>query len=161
MRRFTPFRWVAVLTLAFALAPSASSAQEATGSRVLAFLASVSGRRTIAGIHNREPNAVPDLQTREIRDLTGRTPGLWSGDFLFKPDDVNARWAMVYEARRQWDAGSIVQLLLHVCPPTTGETCEWEGGILSRLSDEQWQDLVTEGGRLNRAWKARRAGRRC
>lgn len=29
MRRFTPFRWVAVLTLAIALAPSAASAQEA------------------------------------------------------------------------------------------------------------------------------------
>jgi hypothetical protein len=148
--------WLVALVL---VAPPASAREaQAPASRVLRFLQSISGRQTVAGIHNREPNAVPDLQTNEIHDLTGKYPGLWSGDFLFKPDDVNARWAMVYECRRQWDAGSIVQLLLHVCPPTTGETCEWEGGILSRLSDEQWQDLLTDGGALNRAWKTRLDG---
>ncbi len=123
---------------------------------VLRFLAEIGGKQTIAGIHNREPNAVPSLQTNAIHDLTGKYPGLWSGDFLFKPDDVNARWAMVYEARKQWESGSLVQLMLHVAPPNLAEgNCPWEGGILSHLSDEQWRDLVTDGGSLNKVWKSR------
>lgn len=136
-------------------APSGSAAEESKQA-VLSYLVAISGKQTIAGIHNREPNAVPALQTNAVFELTGRYPGLWSGDFLFKPDDINARWAMIYEARRQWEAGSIVQLLLHVAPPTLPEgRCPWEGGILSQLSDEQWKDLVTDGGKLNAIWKTR------
>jgi mannan endo-1,4-beta-mannosidase len=162
-------RMLGCATLALALLGSASlSAGEAepdardVASRraraVLAFLKGISGRQVVSGIHNREPNAVPDLQTREIHDLVGAWPGLWSGDFLFKADDVNARWAMVYECRRQWDAGAIVQLMLHVAPPNQPEACPWEGGILSHLDDEEWKDLVTDGGALNTAWKSRLDG---
>ena len=125
-------------------------AAKAPAPTVLEYLKSVSGKKTLAGLHNREPNAAPAIQTAQMHDLTGRFPALWSGDFLFKADDVNARWAMIYECKRQWDAGSVVQLMLHVAPPTQGEGCAWEGGVLSHLSDEQWKDLTTEGGALNK-----------
>ena len=45
--------------------------------------------------------------------------------------------------------------MLHVAPPNQSEVCQWEGGIKSHLTDEQWHDLVTDGGALNRAWKSR------
>ena len=158
-----------VLTLAFfAVLGSAALGQDASTTKagasgalaskrvVLEFLAGIGGKQTVAGIHNREPNSVPALQTEAIHDLVGKYPGLWSGDFLFKPDDVNARWAMIYEARKQWERGSLVQLMLHVAPPNLPEAgCPWEGGILSHLSDEQWRDLVTDGGALNKVWKTR------
>lgn len=122
---------------------------------VLDYLKSIDGKRTIAGIHNREPNRRPALQTEKVFALTGQYPGLWSGDFLFRAEDVAARWEMIRECRKQWEAGSLVQLLMHVAPPNMSEVCEWEGGIKSHLSDLQWSDLITEGGALNRAWKAR------
>lgn len=122
---------------------------------VLTYLKSISGKLTVAGIHNREPNRQPARQTERIHSLTGRYPGLWSGDFLFSASDVSNRWTMIHECKRQWDQGAIVNLMLHVAPPNMPEVCAWQGGILSRLSEEQWKDLVTDGGSLNQVWKAR------
>jgi mannan endo-1,4-beta-mannosidase len=45
------------------------------------------------------------------------------------------RQTMVNEAIRQWNSGSVVALTWHVCPPTIGETCNWDNqGILTQLS---------------------------
>jgi mannan endo-1,4-beta-mannosidase len=125
---------------------------------VLDYLKSIRGRQTVAGIHNREPNSKPSLQTDEIFKHTGKYPGLWSGDFLFSKSDVDSRWTMIRECKAQWERGSIVQLLAHVAPPTLPEICNWEGGIMSHLSDAQWTDLTTEGGGLNKIWKQRLDG---
>ena len=125
---------------------------------VLDYLKSISGRQIVSGIHNREPNSQPAVQTDRLTELVGRHPGLWSGDFLFKAGDVSNRWTMIRECRKQWDEGSIVQVMAHVAPPNQPEVCAWQGGIMSRLSDEQWQDLITDGGMLNRVWKVRLDG---
>ena len=122
---------------------------------MLDYLIGITGRRIVSGIHNREPNARPSLQTTQAVKLIGRQPALWSGDFLFKADDINARWAMIYECRNQWEKGSLVNLMFHVSPPNQTEACEWNGGVLSRLSDDEWTDLTTEGGVINRQWKTR------
>ena len=74
---------------------------------------------------------------------------------MFREEDVKNRWAMIHECKKQWDEGSIVQLLLHVAPPNQPEICRWRGGVLSHLSDEQWKDLVMDGGMLNKLWKSR------
>lgn len=122
--------------------------------RTLAFLREISGRRTLLGIHNDLKTGGPSHFTDRFHGLTGRHPALWSGDFLFD-DRAARRWDMVREAERQWRAGALVNLMWHASPPNQGPTCAWEGGILSRLADAEWTDLVTEGGTLNRAWKAR------
>lgn len=122
------------------------------------YLRRISGTSTVAGIHNREPNGKPTLQTDEIFKRTGLYPGLWSGDFLFSENDVNNRWTMIKECKKQWDKGCIVQVMAHVAPPNQPEVCSWQGGILSHLSDEQWKDLITDGGTLNKAWKTRLDG---
>lgn len=62
---------------------------------------------------------------------------------------------MIYEAKKQWDNGAIVQVMMHVTPPTQADAGNWEGGVVSHLSDAQWKDLTTNGGTLNKAWKAR------
>ena len=125
---------------------------------VLDYLKSISGKHTVAGIHNREPNSRPARQTDRLAGLVGHHPGLWSGDFLFSSADVSNRWTMIRECQKQWKEGSIVQLMAHVAPPNQPEVCSWRGGVQSRLSDEQWRDLITEGGALNQAWKARLDG---
>jgi hypothetical protein len=122
---------------------------------VLDYLKGISGNSTVLGIHNREPNSNPALQTNQMNTTAGRYPALWSGDFLFSSSDVSNRWTMIYEAKKQWDNGAIVNIMLHVVPPTQSEPGSWDGGVVSHLSDAQWSDLITNGGTLNKAWKAR------
>ncbi len=123
--------------------------------RVLNYLKSISGKQTIAGQHNREPNSTPAKWTDEIYKTTGKYPALWSGDFLFQADNIKNRWTMVFEAKKQWDKGAIVQIMLHTCPPIYGEPCGWDGGVLSKLSATQWNELLTEGTTINSNWKKR------
>ena len=123
--------------------------------KVLAYLRGLSGKQTVSGQHNREPSSEPARWSEAIRNTTGRSPGLWSGDFLFEQESIDARGTLVEEAKRRFSAGSLVQFLYHACPPTQGEACGWEGGVKSHLSDEQWKELLTAGSRLNSVWKSR------
>lgn len=123
--------------------------------KVMEYLYSMQGQKTIVGIHNREPNLEPSKQTNQAYAVTGQYPALWSGDFLFSSSDVSNRWNMIYECKKQWENGSIVQLMLHVTPPTQAEAGNWDGGVVSKLTDEQWSSLITNGGELNKAWKKR------
>jgi len=122
----------------------------------LNFLYSISGIKTVAGIHNREPNNNPSLWTDSITVLSGKTPGLWSGDFLFSNNDIEQRWKMIYKAEDSWNKGSLVNLMWHCCSPVHPEPCRWnDQGVLDKLSDDEWLSLITEGEPLNLVWKKR------
>ncbi|RAW00967.1 glycosyl hydrolase [Pseudochryseolinea flava] len=121
----------------------------------LNFLNSISGQRTVAGQHNREPNANPSQWTNQIYSTTGRYPALWSGDFLFQADNIANRQTMINQAKVEWANGALVNLMYHSCPPTQNEPCNWDGGVVSELSDAQWNELITNGTNLNNRWKAR------
>jgi mannan endo-1,4-beta-mannosidase len=123
--------------------------------RVLDYLYSISGSKTVAGQHNREPNAEPAKWTNQIHSTTGRYPGLWSGDFLFQADNISNRATMIAEAKRKWESGALVNIMWHACPPNQGEPCQWQGGLLSHLSDSEWEQLITDGTALNTTWKSR------
>ncbi len=144
--RRAPFlAWAIVALLvpahAFDDAPGPERAQR-TVPPVLDYLKGIAGRAIVGGIHNREPNSRPDLQTNQLRDIIGRYPGIWSADFLFGDANTNSRWAMIYECKNQWDKGAIVHLMMHVAPPNQGEDCAWDGGILSHLSDQDWSQAA-------------------
>ncbi|GGJ42274.1 glycosyl hydrolase [Deinococcus roseus] len=156
--------WIALLLPLALAACSTTTAPEVAApqalspgqSSVLDYIKSISGKYTIAGQHNREPNSDPTKWTRYIQSTTGKTPGLWGGDFLFLQDDINNRQTMVNQAKAQFKSGAVVALTWHVCPPTVSEPCNWDsGGILSHLSDAQWSQLITPGSALNNAWKVR------
>jgi len=121
---------------------------------VLKFINSISGKKTIAGIHNREPNAEPARWTNEVFSTTGKYPGLWSGDFLFQAENIANRKMMIDEALRQWKKGSVVNIMWHACNPALEQPCGWDNkGVKSKLSDEQWKELLTEGTAINKRWK--------
>ena len=61
-----------------------SSGTFAQSSQVLDYLYSISGKQTLAGQHNKEPNAEPSKWTDTIKVITGKYPAFWSGDFLFQ-----------------------------------------------------------------------------
>jgi len=130
-------------------------AQEKTF-QVLEYLKSISGEKTVAGQHNREPNSDPDKWTNEIFATAGKYPGLWSGDFLFQAENIAHRQTMIDEAIEQWKNGAIINIMLHTCPPTSEEPCRWNPGVTRQpLSDAQWKELIIDGTTLNNNWKAR------
>ena len=138
---------------------------------VMEFFNYISGKYTLTSMHNREPNREPARQTNRIRDIIGgKYPGMWSGDFLYQEADVNSRWTMIYECEKQWKAGSIVQLMLHVVSPRAGVVDgKWNGlqhynrweylpdsiSVMSKLESGEWTDLLRNGGMLNSVWKER------
>jgi mannan endo-1,4-beta-mannosidase len=131
-------------------------AKAQTAFKSLNYLYSISGKKTVSGIHNREPNAIPGLWTDSITVLTGRTPGLWSGDFLFQANNIKARWDMIRRAEKAWQQGSLVNIMWHTCSPVNEEPCQWnDKGVLSELTDEQWTSLITDGSEINKVWKKR------
>ncbi|MES2278103.1 MAG: glycosyl hydrolase [Bacteroidota bacterium] len=134
---------------------ASAQAQKKSKFQVLNYLNSISGKQTIAGTHNKEPNATPARWTNKVDSVSGHYPGLWSGDFLFQADNINNRQLMIDEAVRQWKKGAVVNIMWHACNPALEEPCGWKGGVLSKLTDEQWKEITTNGSELNKKWKGR------
>lgn len=123
--------------------------------KTLNYLYRISGKKTMAGIHNREPNATPARWTNEVFTVTGKYPALWSGDFLFQAENINNRQLMIDEAKKQWKQGAVVNIMWHSCNPALNEPCAWDDGkgVLSKMTDAQFNDLLTEGTTVNLKWK--------
>jgi mannan endo-1,4-beta-mannosidase len=125
--------------------------------KTLNYLYSIRGRGTVAGVHEKI-SSMPSQHTEHVFQISGKYPGLWSGDFLF---DYNrrSRQNMIDEAKRRWNAGTMINIMYHSCNPTTtnlGEECMWDDGTkgpLSSMSNASWQELIQDGTALNRKWK--------
>ena len=124
------------------------------GNVVLTYLSGPAKGKTISGQHNREPANEPAQWTEKVHDITGKHPGIWGGDLSFH--SLSDRPLQIAEAKRQWSAGSLVTLMWHMCPPTHPEPCGWNtpDGVWAKLDDAQWNELITVGTPLNRAWLA-------
>ncbi|WP_205780483.1 glycoside hydrolase family 26 protein [Mucilaginibacter limnophilus] len=145
-----------LLTAIWLVSIQACSAQQSiTKFKTLNYLYSISGKKVISGIHNREPNADPGHWTERIKQTTGTYPGLWSGDFLFQKDNIDNRGIMINEAIKRWKQGFLINIMWHACNPANTQPCGWDDGrgVLSNLSDVQWKELVTDGTALNKRWK--------
>jgi mannan endo-1,4-beta-mannosidase len=134
--------------------PDDTSGLPNTGFKTLDYLYTIAGAKIVSGIHNREPNSEPAQWTNNIFTTTGKYPGLWSGDFLFQEDNINNRQTMITGALNQWNKGAIVNLMWHACNPALSQPCEWHGGVLSEMTDVQWNDLFIDGTSINTAWKS-------
>lgn len=121
----------------------------------LNYLYSITGSKTLSGQHNDQKDGTNEVYwTNRVHQITGKYPALWGGDFLFHGNS-SMRWAMTYEAERQWNRGAVVNIMWHACPPTQGAVCNWDGGLLSSMNSSQWSSLLTNGGALNNTWKQR------
>jgi mannan endo-1,4-beta-mannosidase len=148
------FAAAALFALTLGATPSPAATGPATTSAgVVSYLTSITGNHTVSGQHNREPNSSPAQWTDKVHDITGVYPGMWEGDFLYSADDIANRQTMVDEAEAEWAAGSLVGLMWHECPPTMAEPCSWSD-VESKLTSDQWTQLVTDGTSLNTAWKS-------
>jgi mannan endo-1,4-beta-mannosidase len=144
--------FILILLLPLALK---AHAQKRSKYHVLDYLHTISGKKTLAGTHNREPNAEPAKWTNKVKEVSGHYPALWSGDFLFQQDNIDNRQIMIDEAVRQWRKGAVINIMWHACNPALSQPCGWKGGVLSKLSNDQWNEIITDGSPLNKVWKQR------
>jgi mannan endo-1,4-beta-mannosidase len=132
-------------------------ALQTTRWRTLNYLYSIRGSGTVAGMHERY-SQTPSRFTEQARQVSGKYPGLWSGDFLFD-DNRRYRQNMIEEAKRRWNSGTMINIMYHSCNPVTaniGEECWWDDrvkGPRSTMSNSKWQEIITDGSVLNRKWK--------
>ncbi len=154
--------------------------------QLLDFLYSLQGKYTITGQHNfvsdlkRYDNAV--------YEMTGKYPVMWGCDFSFNALGADAwkyqhcgpmnltipmdkcefngrstkdlRQGMIDEAIKKYREGRIITLMWHCCFPTEGDDCDgvtiwtWD----QRPDSKTWDELVTDGTSLNKAWKKQMDG---
>jgi mannan endo-1,4-beta-mannosidase len=123
---------------------------------LLRFIASISGSRTLVGQHN--VPVVGSGRLDSVRSSVGRYPALFGQDFGFAAegdmDGISFRQRTVDEAIRRTREGFIVTLMWHAVRPIEDEPVTFRDSICGKLTDEQWNDLMTDGSPTNRRWKS-------
>ena len=154
--------------------------------QLLEFLYSVQGKYCLTGQHNfvSDLKRYDDV----VFNITGKYPVVWGSDFSFNalgdsvrrfqhcgpmnltvPFDeckVNGRstddlrQSMIDEVKRKYAEGRIITLMWHNCFPTEGDDCPGSDiwAFERRPTPAQWDELVTDGTPLNKAWKKQMDG---
>jgi len=132
---------------------------------LLKTLCAVSGKGVLTGQHNFPNQRSQD--TDRVFGITGKYPAIWGSDFGFTDgedqDSIVHRDLMIEEAKKQAAAGSIVYLCWHMLRPTEDEpgkagengrpSPSWSGSVQAKLTDEQWQELITPDTPLHARWE--------
>jgi mannan endo-1,4-beta-mannosidase len=123
---------------------------------LLQYLYSISGKHTLTGQH-----CVPlvgSTRLAAVHKQTNRYPAVFGQDFGFSPpgtwDGINYRQQIVDEAIRRSSEGFIITLMWHAVRPTDDEPVEFRDSIQGRLTEQEWQDLITPGSELHERWKS-------
>jgi mannan endo-1,4-beta-mannosidase len=114
----------------------------------------ISGHSTLTGQHN-FPNHLSRWSDR-IYDLTGKFPAIFGSDFGFSggedKDSVLGRPGMIEEAKRQYRNGAVIALCWHEVRPTDDEPVTFRDSVQGKLTDFEWNELLTPGTDINKRW---------
>lgn len=133
---------------------------------LLKVLHEISGKYMLTGQHN-----FPNTKSRNSEFASkyiGKTPAIFASDFGFAKagdtDSYLARPDIVQEAIRQHKRGELVDLCWHAAPPTANEPVTFRplpgsdpkmlASVQGRLTDEQFQEVLTPGTALYKHWCA-------
>ncbi|HMB94618.1 MAG TPA: glycosyl hydrolase, partial [Tepidisphaeraceae bacterium] len=123
---------------------------------LLHFLYSISGKHTIVGQHN-YPNQ-QEIFTQAAAKLYGKTPALYGTDWGFaKPGDKDSAYVRrdeVQEIIKQYHNGSIIAICWHEVRPTEDEPVTFMGSVRQKITDAQFEEVLTPGTPLNKHWAA-------
>ncbi|MGO9270416.1 MAG: glycosyl hydrolase [Terriglobia bacterium] len=126
---------------------------------LLKTLCAVSGKGILTGQHNYPNQRSQDYD--KVNAITGKYPAIWGSDFGFTDDEdkdsILHRDLMIEEAKKQAAAGSIIYLCWHMLRPTEDEPgqpgASWRGSVNGKLTDDQWQELITPDTPLHQRWE--------
>jgi len=123
---------------------------------LLAYIYSQYGKVTLSGQHNQmfhmsEPS-------EGVQKIAGKYPLVWGGEWGFSDerhdiDNVKYRPRLLEQIREQHKAGRIICITYHQASPTVGEPCDFRGGVQVKLSDPEWDAILTEGSPLHKVWE--------
>jgi mannan endo-1,4-beta-mannosidase len=121
--------------------------------RLLEFLYTISGKKTLSGQHN-YPGFHSDYYDHAFA-ITGRHPAIWGQDFGFAgdgKDSISHREANMGEAIQRHRERSIITLMWHAVRPMDEEPNGWKESVQAKLTDAEWRELTTPGTPLYRRW---------
>ncbi len=125
---------------------------------LLSFIYAQRGNGTLVGQHSYPLTS--DMYMEYAANDFGQHPAIFGQDFGYSApntkDGINFRQRSIDNAIKWHEKGAIITLMWHAVPPTTDAiytTWQGENGIQSKLSDQQWADLLTDGTEINTRWK--------
>ncbi len=118
--------------------------------KLLDFLYSLKGKKTIAGHHNYVGR--PDVFIQRVKELTGKTPEIWGGDFIEYYKAGNAE-QLVREAYDKYKEGYIITMMWHAGRPQDDPPFGWKESVQAKLTDAEWHELITPGTNLHTRWQ--------
>lgn len=124
---------------------------------LLSCLYQVSGHSILSGQHNTPGHQPVSAMSEKAGEITGKYPALWGSDFGFTAtgmDGIDNRPAIIAEAIRQYYQGSIITLMWHSVSPLDHEPGEWKKNVWHKMTEAEWNELITPGTPLNKHWLA-------
>lgn len=123
---------------------------------LLDYLYSISGKYTLTGQH-----CMPlagSTRLAGVEKLTGYYPAVFGQDFGFSAagtwDGINFRQQIVDEAIRRHSEGFIITVMWHSVRPIDEEPVGFQKSIQGKLTDNEWNDLLTPGTEIHERWKS-------
>ncbi len=122
-------------------------------------LCAITGKGILTGQHNYPNQRSQDSD--KVSQIVGKYPAIWGSDFGFTDaedkDSIVHRDLMIEEAKKQAAAGSIITLCWHMMRPLEDEPgkpmVSWRGSVQARMTDAQWQELITSDSPLHQRWE--------
>lgn len=129
--------------------------------KLLNFLYSISGEKTLSGQHNAPIRGTSRLSV--VHRITQKYPAVVGHDFGFSYpgywDGINFRQQIVDLAILRHQEGFINTIMWHAVVPTQDEPVSFKPFVQTEnspyhLSPEQWKELITPGTHLHERWKS-------
>ncbi len=123
---------------------------------LLNYIYSISGKHTLAGQHCNP--LYGSVRLAGIQKMTKKYPAVFGQDFGFSEpgtwDGINYRQQIVDEAIRRYSEGFIITIMWHAVRPIEDEPVDFLQSVEGKLTDKQWQELITPGTIINERWKS-------
>lgn len=118
---------------------------------MLKYLYSIKGKKILSGQHNY--NGQPNTFSDSVKRFTGEYPALWGSDFIWEgTKDLGPQ--IVAESIKKSKEGYLVTLMWHQGRPIDNPPYGWKESVQGKLTDAQWQELITPGTPLYKKWLA-------
>ena len=115
---------------------------------LLSYLYRINGKYILSGQHG-GGNRFLD----SVKAITGKYPALWGSDFIWSgKNDFGQK--VVDEAIKRSREGYLVTLMWHQGRPIDNPPYGWKESIQAKLTDEEWNQLITPNTELNKKWLA-------
>jgi mannan endo-1,4-beta-mannosidase len=119
--------------------------------QTLRFLYDIKGKNILSGQQNY--NSDRNVFSDSAKNITGKYPAVWGCDFINWGDkDLGPQ--IVEEAIKKSKEGYIITLMWHEGKPTDSPPYEFSKNVIAKMSDAEWNELVTPGTDLNKKWLA-------